>query len=137
MDIKVSSRTDAEQEKLSPSDFRRQMKQIKEDYRNQTEDLRSQLTESLSNILLGEKIPLNVTNSETGDIIIPANRKITKHFCVDLPRYIVLLKFLLPQFGLKSLRLSKVMSPNLLISKTTGIEKLKLSNKETQLIRVP
>jgi len=78
MDIKVSSRTDAEQEKLSPSDFRRQMKQIKEDYRNQTEDLRSQLTESLSNILLGEKIPLNVTNSETGDVIIPANRKITK-----------------------------------------------------------
>ena len=79
MDIKVSSRTDAEQEKLSPSDFQRQMKQIKEDFRTQTEDLRlRQLTESLSNILLGEKIPLNVTNSETGDIIIPSNRKITK-----------------------------------------------------------
>ena len=78
MDIKVSSRTDAEQEKLSPSDFRRQMKQIKEDFRNQTEELRAQLTESLSNILLGEKIPLNVTNSETGDVIIPSNRKITK-----------------------------------------------------------
>jgi len=94
MDIKVSSRTDAEQEKLSPSDFRRQMKQIKEDYRNQTEDLRAQLTESLSNILLGEKIPLNVTNSETDDIIIPANRKITKtllrrlasvHQFIDIP----------------------------------------------------
>ena len=78
MDVKVSSRTDAEQEKLSPSDLRRQMKQIKEDYRNQTDQLRSQLTESLSNILLGEKIPLNVTNSENGDIIIPSNRKITK-----------------------------------------------------------
>ena len=38
MDIKVSSRTDAEQEKLSPSDLRRQMKQIKEDYRNQSDD---------------------------------------------------------------------------------------------------
>ncbi len=94
MDIKVSSRTDAEQEKLSPSDLRRQMKQIKEDFRNQTEDLRAQLTESLSNILLGEKIPLNVTNSETGDIIIPANRKITKtllrrlssvHKYIDIP----------------------------------------------------
>ncbi len=94
MDIKVSSRSDAEQEKLSPSDFRRQMKQIKEDYRNQTEDLRAQLTESLSNILLGEKIPLNVTNSESGDIIIPANRKITKtllrrlasvHRFIDIP----------------------------------------------------
>ena len=94
MDIKISSRTDAEQEKLSPSDFRRQLKQIKEDFRNQTEDLRAQLTESLSNILLGEKIPLNVTNSETGDIIIPANRKITKtllrrlssvHRFIDIP----------------------------------------------------
>jgi len=78
MDIKISSRTDAEREKLTPSDLRRQMKQIKEDFRTQTEDLRAQLTESLSNILLGEKIPLNVTNSETGDIIIPSNRKITK-----------------------------------------------------------
>ena len=94
MDVKVSSRTDAEQEKLSPSDLRRQMKQIKEDYRNQSDDLRSQLTESLSNILLGEKIPLNVTNSETGDIIIPSNRKITKtllrrlasvHRFIDIP----------------------------------------------------
>jgi len=28
--------------------------------------------------LLGEKIPLDVVNSETGEIIIPANRKITK-----------------------------------------------------------
>jgi len=94
MDVKVSSRTDAEQEKLSPSDLRRQSKQIKEDYRNQTDSLRSQLTESLSNILLGEKIPLNVTNSETGDIIIPSNRKITKtllrrlssvHRYIDIP----------------------------------------------------
>jgi DNA-directed RNA polymerase subunit beta len=32
----------------------------------------------LSNILLGEKIPLDVTNGATGEIIIPANRKITK-----------------------------------------------------------
>ena len=36
------------------------------------------LTESLSNILLGEKIPLNVTNSETGDIIIPSIVKLQK-----------------------------------------------------------
>jgi len=40
--------------------------------------LTDQLTEALSNILLGEKIPLDVVNSETGEIIIPANRKITK-----------------------------------------------------------
>jgi DNA-directed RNA polymerase subunit beta len=40
--------------------------------------LKEELTEALSNILLGEKIPLDVVNSETGEIIIPANRKITK-----------------------------------------------------------
>ena len=33
---------------------------------------------ALSNILLGEKIPLDVINGQSGEIIIPANRKITK-----------------------------------------------------------
>ena len=78
MDIKVSSRFDADKEKLSPADRRRQIKKINEEYRTQIDKLREGLTESLSNILLGEKIPLDVTNSETDEIIIPANRKITK-----------------------------------------------------------
>ena len=34
------------------------------------------IAEALSNILLGEKIPLDVKNGETDEIIIPANRKI-------------------------------------------------------------
>ena len=78
MDIKVSSRIDADKEKLSPADRRRQIKKINEEYRTQNDSLREGLTESLSNILLGEKIPLDVTNSESAEIIIPANRKITK-----------------------------------------------------------
>ncbi len=78
MDVKVSSRVDFEKEKLSPSDRRRQIKQINEDYKTQMDKLRESLTEALSNILLGEKIPLDVVNGETGEIIIPANRKITK-----------------------------------------------------------
>jgi DNA-directed RNA polymerase subunit beta len=78
MDVKVSSRIDNQQEKLSPSDRRRQTKQIQEEYKTQMDKLREQLTEALSNILLGEKIPLDVTNGATGEIIIPANRKITK-----------------------------------------------------------
>ena len=36
------------------------------------------LTTALSNVLLNEKIPLDVTDAETGEILIPANRKITK-----------------------------------------------------------
>ena len=78
MDVKVSSRIDSEQEKLSPSDRRRQIKQIQEDYKTQMDKLREGLTEALSNILLGEKIPLDVVNGESGEVIIPANRKITK-----------------------------------------------------------
>src|SRR6478609_1562029 len=79
MDVKVStSRLDAERDRLSPSDRRRQVKQIQEDYKTQMDKLREQLTEALSNILLGEKIPLDVINGESGEIIIPANRKITK-----------------------------------------------------------
>lgn len=78
MDVKVSSRVDGESEKLSPSDRRRQIKKITEEYRSQQDKRREELTEALSNILLGEKIPLDVRNGETGETIIPQNRKITK-----------------------------------------------------------
>ena len=63
---------------MSASDRRRQVKKINEEYRSQSDKLREDLTESLSNILLGEKIPLDVKNGETDEVIIPANRKITK-----------------------------------------------------------
>ncbi|OIR09270.1 DNA-directed RNA polymerase subunit beta [mine drainage metagenome] len=78
MDVKVSSRVDNQPDKLSPSDRRRQIKQVQEEYKTQMDKLREGLTEALSNILLGEKIPLDVINGQTGEIIIPANRKITK-----------------------------------------------------------
>jgi DNA-directed RNA polymerase subunit beta len=78
MDVKVSARVDGEPEQLSASDRRRQIKKINEEYRSQSDKLREDLTEALSNILLGEKIPLDVKNGDTDEIIIPANRKITK-----------------------------------------------------------
>src|ERR1700759_2006277 len=78
MDVKVSSRREISREKLTPAETKRQAKVITEDYRKKKEGLTEQLTDSLSNILLGEKIPLDVVNAETGEIIIPANRKITK-----------------------------------------------------------
>ena len=78
MDIKVSARVDGESEQMSASDKRRMIKKINEEYRSQSDRLREDLTEALSNILLGEKIPLDVKNSETDEVIIPANRKITK-----------------------------------------------------------
>ncbi|MBV8483270.1 MAG: DNA-directed RNA polymerase subunit beta [Verrucomicrobia bacterium] len=78
MDVKVSSRKEVQKQKLTPAETKRQAKQIGEDYRKKKDELHEELTEALSNILLGEKIPLDVVNAETGEIIIPANRKITK-----------------------------------------------------------
>src|SRR5205814_8274021 len=79
MDVKVSSKKDSEKKDIAPaSEGKKAAKQLQEEYKQKIEELRDQLTEALSNILLGEKIPLDVVNSETGEIIIPANRKITK-----------------------------------------------------------
>jgi DNA-directed RNA polymerase subunit beta len=79
MDVKVSSKKDSEKKDIMPaSEGKKAAKQLQEEYKQKLEELRDQLTEALSNILLGEKIPLDVVNSETGEIIIPANRKITK-----------------------------------------------------------
>jgi len=78
MDVKVSSRKEITREKLTESEKKRQKKTILDDYEKKKNELHEQLTEALSNILLGEKIPLDVVNAETGEIIIPANRKITK-----------------------------------------------------------
>ena len=78
MDIKVFYRSEGQEVKLSASDRRRQIKKINEEFRTQNDKAREDLTEALSNVLLGEKIPLDVKNSDSDEIIIPANRKITK-----------------------------------------------------------
>lgn len=78
MDVKLSARQDNKDSKLSPAERRKQAKQLEEEFTSKTERLTEDLTEALSNILLGEKIPLDVVNMETGEVIIPANRKITK-----------------------------------------------------------
>ncbi len=54
--------------------------------RKQRDQLEGELTTALSNILLGEKIPLDVIDAETGDVIIPQNRKITKTLLAKLAK---------------------------------------------------
>src|SRR6266702_1919726 len=79
MDVKVSAKKESEHDsKTAATEEKRHAKEVEEEYKKKIDELRDQLTEALSNILLGEKIPLDVVNSETGEIIIPANRKITK-----------------------------------------------------------
>ncbi|MEM7146807.1 MAG: DNA-directed RNA polymerase subunit beta [Verrucomicrobiota bacterium] len=78
MDVRVSSRNEAAKEKLPPAEMKKQLKAITDDHKKKRDELSEQLTEKLSDILLGEKIPLDVVNAQSGEIIIPANRKITK-----------------------------------------------------------
>ncbi len=79
MDVKVSSRREGVgAKKMSGTERKKQVKQIEDDFKEKKEKLTEDLTEALSNILLGEKIPLDVVNTESGEVIIPANRKITK-----------------------------------------------------------
>jgi DNA-directed RNA polymerase subunit beta len=78
MDVKVSSKKELAKSKLSPAEAKKHAKQLEDDYKKRSDELHEQLTEALSNVLLGEKIPLDVVNGESGEIIIPANRKITK-----------------------------------------------------------
>jgi len=79
MDVKVTGgglKKDAI--KLAPGEAKKHTKTVEDKFIKKHAELKEELTQSLSNILLNEKIPLDVVNAETGEIIIPANRKITK-----------------------------------------------------------
>ncbi|MDY0148638.1 MAG: DNA-directed RNA polymerase subunit beta [Kiritimatiellia bacterium] len=78
MDVKTTSRDLPQRTKMTANERRKQQKQMLDDFDKREAELTENLTDALSNILLGEKIPLDVVNGETGEIIIPANRKITK-----------------------------------------------------------
>ncbi len=78
MDVRVSSRNTPTRQKLSKAEKEKQMKEIDEEWKRKREELTDELTEKLSDVLLGEKIPLDVVNGQTGEIVIPANKKITK-----------------------------------------------------------
>ncbi|SHI86546.1 DNA-directed RNA polymerase subunit beta [Rubritalea squalenifaciens DSM 18772] len=79
-DIRISTHGVARRKSgdVDPAEMKKQLKKINDDYKKKKDALTDQLTEKLSDILLGEKIPLDVVNAQSGEIIIPANRKITK-----------------------------------------------------------
>ncbi|MDB4673710.1 DNA-directed RNA polymerase subunit beta, partial [Verrucomicrobiales bacterium] len=78
MDVRVSSRKDIQREKLPASEMKKQLKVIDADYKKKKDDLTSQLTDKFSDVLLNEKIALDITDGQTGDVLVPANKKITK-----------------------------------------------------------
>jgi DNA-directed RNA polymerase subunit beta len=79
-DVRVASHGSAARRdsKIDPNEVKKQLKKVNDEHKKKKDALYDQLTEKLSDILLGEKIPLDVVNAQSGEIIIPANRKITK-----------------------------------------------------------
>ena len=55
-----------------------QLDEIRRSYETKKAELLEILTEDFSRLLLNERIPLDFVNAETGEILIPANRKITQ-----------------------------------------------------------
>jgi DNA-directed RNA polymerase subunit beta len=89
MDVKVTSQQEARRPFLSLSaspEEKKEIRDVEEERKKKQASLEEELTTSLSNILLGEKIPLDVLDVETGEIIIPANRKITKTLLARLAK---------------------------------------------------
>ncbi len=81
MDVKVTSQQEVRRPFLSLAaspEEKKEVRDVEAERKKKLAALEEELTTALSNILLGEKIPLDVLDVETGDIIIPANRKITK-----------------------------------------------------------
>ena len=78
MDVKVTAHQEPKRTVATPTERKQQIKQISEEHKAKHQQLTEELTEALSNILLGEKIPLDVIDGESADVLIPANRKITK-----------------------------------------------------------
>ncbi|MEI7901456.1 MAG: DNA-directed RNA polymerase subunit beta [bacterium] len=89
MDVKVTSQQDARRPFLSlaasPVD-KKEIRDVEVERKKKQAALEEELTTALSNILLGEKIPLDVVDAETSEIIIPANRKITKTLLAKLAK---------------------------------------------------
>ncbi len=81
MEVRTSTQSSVRRradDSFDSSEARKKLKKIDEEHKRKVDALIEQLTKRLSDILLGEKIPLDVVNAQSGEIIIPSNRKITK-----------------------------------------------------------
>jgi DNA-directed RNA polymerase subunit beta len=77
MDVRVTTHQ-RDMVKEDSAEKKNHVKNLKDVHKKARLELMNDLTDALSNILLGEKIPLEVVNAQNGEIIIPSSRKITK-----------------------------------------------------------
>jgi DNA-directed RNA polymerase subunit beta len=65
---------------------KRTVKDVDAEYDKEYKKLTDELTLSFCNFLLGEKVSIDIFDEETGDVIIAANRKITKSLLAKLAK---------------------------------------------------
>ena len=72
--VQSSKMSDEQDEKRS----KKQKKDAEKKRKNQLQKLEKDLIAKLAAELMNEKLPVNITDSDTGDVIVPANKKIKK-----------------------------------------------------------
>ncbi|MBQ9429976.1 MAG: DNA-directed RNA polymerase subunit beta [Kiritimatiellae bacterium] len=90
MDVKVTQQLEDKKTLLSSTsekiEEKKEARVIEAERKKKREALEQELTTALSDRLLGEKIPLDVINARTGEVIIPQQKKITKKVLGELSR---------------------------------------------------
>ena len=74
----ISWATGAQQIELYNSSLRKNVSEIQFEWESGPLQLENEIADALANVLLGKKLDVDITNSESGKVIIPAKRKITK-----------------------------------------------------------
>ena len=91
MAVKVSTGPQESSRSSSSADgeskpTRKQIRDAEKKRKEQRVKIETELVTALSNVLLGEKLPKDIVDSETQDLIVPANKKITKSVLAKLAK---------------------------------------------------
>ena len=81
MDVRIEYAKDPNRQSMTKTEMRRQIKHAKDSYKQQYSDLVDELSERLSDIMLGQKLPCPIydaSSSKDDAILISSNRKVTK-----------------------------------------------------------
>ncbi len=80
MDVEIERKADPNATKMTKVEIKRHIREAKNTFKAEYEELLEDLAEKLSTKLLGSKLPFDILdkNNEDATPIIPANRKITK-----------------------------------------------------------
>ncbi len=79
MDVRIERRFDPTKQKASKVELKRKIQEAEASFKSQFNELAEELTEKLAAVLLGAKLQADITLADKeGEVLIPANRKITK-----------------------------------------------------------